>query len=444
MKKQLLAFLTAASLCLAPVTACFVVPQGVIVSQAASLKLKTVTLQIHIGEDGTVKLKNKAGEKVTWSVPDEYSGIIRIKKSNKKKAVITGLTPGTAKVTAQVKGGVFICDVTVTGSSSGDSSESGEADDPTSSYTGITTAPAGATLVTSYDALPDDGEDDTEGFNQAIWDAAARSGVVYVPAGQYQISINGGVGIGMQSGVHLMMHDKAVLNVTGTDQDWYNVIYIANAENVSITGGRISGERSVHKGSDGEDGMGIGILDSTNVTITGMTISDNWGDGIYLGTTSALQGGCKNVTIDSCKISRNRRNNISIIHASDVTIKNCSISDAYGKQPQGGIIIEPNLENGKLPVCKNITIQNTTISCKQEATLDGNFYCFMTIHYPGDSSVKTCDNVTITGCKFNGSCFNGSGVNMSIKNSKISGIFYDARNARISGDTTIGKYEKVE
>lgn len=285
-------------------------------------------------------------------------------------------------------------------------------------------------------ATPNDDTDDTDAFNRALERAYAEEEIetVYVPAGTYVI--NAETGINIKSNTSLFMDSEAVLDVSGNDRDSYCVVNIRNVQNASITGGQIKGERYEHTGTNGEWGMGIGIYDSSNIILSKMTISSNWGDGIYMGTGNYTDDayGCDNIVIDQCSISDNRRSNISIVDADNVTINGCLIADAKGAEPQCGINIEPNRDDsGRIPedaICKNITITNTTINVLGKDDYYGQFFCFMTAAYP-DNSIITARDVKIDSCTFNGDCGNYSGQNMTISNTVIRGTFYDEQNTRL-------------
>ena len=287
--------------------------------------------------------------------------------------------------------------------------------------------------VCIYGAVPDDNVDDTDAFNKAIND---KSGMVYVPAGVYDI--NAETGIKLKSNTKLIMDSDAVLKVKGCSEDHYNVIRARDAENISISGGQIIGERDNHTGSGGEWGMGIGLYDCRNVTIANVKISKNWGDGIYLGSTDDFGDdlyGCDNIKILNCEIFENRRSNISIVNADNVTIDGCKISNAGGTPPQCGINIEANTDgDGRVPdeaICRNIRIINTTVDVLGRDDVNGQYFGFRTQRYR-DKSIHTADNVVIENCTFNGDCGNYSGTNMTITNTVIRGCFYDMQNTALN------------
>lgn len=291
----------------------------------------------------------------------------------------------------------------------------------------------GPVSVIDFGAVPNDAGDDTDAFNEAF----EREGLetIYVPAGTYIIDAK--KGINPKSNKSLVMDSEAVLDVIGNSMDTYNVINIRNVQNVSISGGQIRGERDKHTGSGGESGMGIGIYDGVNISISDISISGNWGDGIYLGTMDDKDDiyGCDNIRIENCKIFNNRRSNISIVDADNITIDRCTISDAKGAAPQCGINIEPNRDSsGRIPedaICKHIRITNTTINVLGKDDYYGQYFCFMTAYYPNDKSMHTADDMIIDSCTLNGDCGNYSGTNVTISNTVIRGTFYDYQSTNL-------------
>lgn len=287
--------------------------------------------------------------------------------------------------------------------------------------------------VIDFGAVPDDAGDDTDAFNKAFEQEGAET--IYVPAGTYVIDAE--KGIRPKSNKSLIMDPGAVLDVTGNSRGTYNVINIRNVQNVSISGGQIRGERNKHTGTSGESGMGIGIYDGINISISDVSISGNWGDGIYLGTMADKDDiyGCDNIRIENCTIFNNRRSNISIVDADNVAIDRCTISDAKGTAPQCGINIEPNRDSsGRIPedaICKHIRITNTTINVLGKDDYYGQYFCFMTAYYPGDKSMNTADDMIIDSCTLNGDCGNYSGTNVTVSNTVIRGTFYDYQGTKL-------------
>ena len=101
-------------------------------------------------------------------------------------------------------------------------------------------------------------------------------------------------------------------------------------------GGTIIGDREHHLGNEGEWGMGVNISTGSNIQISGLTISDCWGDCIYVG------GNVKDVKISRCFLVGGRRQGISITAARRVCIEDCTIRNIAGTAPEYAIDVEPN------------------------------------------------------------------------------------------------------
>lgn len=127
----------------------------------------------------------------------------------------------------------------------------------------------------------------------------------------------------------------------------YDVVLV-KGQNVVISGrGEIIGDREEHLGEKGEWGMGINLYGAKNVVISGITISNCWGDGIY------VYGDSENVSIFDCSLKKCRRQGISVTEAKNVSIQRCVMSGIGGTLPGLGIDIEPH---------KNKAVENVYIS----------------------------------------------------------------------------------
>lgn len=248
-------------------------------------------------------------------------------------------------------------------------------------------------------------DDDTKAFNEAIKNLSGNCDTVYVPAGTYKIDAQTGIELNSMSNIKFVMSPNAIIKAVGNSSRIYNVIHIKNAENVTISGGQIVGERYEHSGKTGEWGMGIGIYDSNHIRITGVKISECWGDGIYIGSHHEyiLPAGCSNITIEKCNLRNNRRNNLSIVSAKNVFVDQCSFDYANGTAPEYGIDIETN--NSRNP-CEHITISNSTF--------DGNAQASIGI-------ITEANDIKISGCTLNGTFINYAGENVVVSNSTING-----------------------
>ncbi|MBI5684764.1 MAG: right-handed parallel beta-helix repeat-containing protein [Verrucomicrobia bacterium] len=86
------------------------------------------------------------------------------------------------------------------------------------------------------------------------------------------------------------------------------------------------------------------------VRVTGLTLADSGGDGIYLGV--ARRGvPCSDVVIRDVTCVNNYRQGISVISARNLLIENCVLKDTWGTAPEAGIDFEPNHESEELTNC---------------------------------------------------------------------------------------------
>lgn len=260
--------------------------------------------------------------------------------------------------------------------------------------------------------------DDTRAFNEAVSKLNDTCNVLYVPEGIYQIDAE--ASIKLKSNMKLVLSQNAVLKAINNSSRNYNIICVDNISNVTISGGQIQGERYGHGSSGGEWGMGIGVYDGRNITISDVKISDCWGDGIYLGSRNEnnTKAGCREITILDCNLINNRRNNLSIVCADDVTINGCAFRDANGTAPQYGIDIETN--NSSNP-CERIEILNSVF--------EGNASAAMGI-------VTNANDITILGCTLKGDFINYAGTNVTVNDSQLLGET-DARIGITMTDGTI-------
>ena len=234
---------------------------------------------------------------------------------------------------------------------------------------------------------------------------------LYIPAGVYRIGAtvtqkNGFGGIVLTDNQKLVLSPGALLIAIANDQSHSRVIYAFGRDNVSISGGEIIGEREGHFGKGGEWGHGIQISGCTNVTISDVEISNCWGDGIYLGDYN--EKSCDGVTIENCNLHHNRRNNLSITDANNITINGCQFNYAKGTDPQYGIDIEYNYH-----VTEHVTITNSTFQGNAKASL---------------GIIKKARDVRLENCTLDGNFYNMAGEKVVLKNTTVKGEIVDPNN----------------
>lgn len=132
----------------------------------------------------------------------------------------------------------------------------------------------------------------------------------------------------------------------------YRIINISGASNINLYDPVVVGDRYQHIGTDGEWGMGISIISSSNINVYHADISNCWGDGIYIGQS---QDGPPpdNITITDVYAHSNRRNGITLVSGVNIKLVSPRATNADGALPMAGIDIEPNNAQAEL---KNIQI----------------------------------------------------------------------------------------
>ncbi|MCM1088162.1 MAG: Ig-like domain-containing protein [Muribaculaceae bacterium] len=237
-------------------------------------------------------------------------------------------------------------------------------------------------------------------WNPDKWD------YLYIPAGVYKIGAtvtkeNGFGGIVLTENQKLIMSPSALLVAIGNNcSNDFHMIYAFGRDNVTISGGQLIGERDIHTGKGGESGHGIQIAGCTNVHISDVEISKCWGDGIWLGIyNNGTMVRSNGVTIENCNLHDNRRNNLSITDADNVTIDNCQFNYAKGTDPQFGIDIE-----NEYGTTQNVKIYNSTFKGNARASL---------------GIITAANGVRIENCEMDGYFYNDAGKNVVLKNNKI-------------------------
>lgn len=173
---------------------------------------------------------------------------------------------------------------------------------------------------------------------------------VEIGQGEYTVKAEKEAGVCISVGSNTELIIRGTIRLMPNDFKRYYIVDV-EGRNVSIKGdGCIIGDKHTHKGKQGEWGMGINIMKSENVKISGLTIKDCWGDCIYVG------GNSRNVGIENCLLDHGRRQGISITSANNVHIRKCSITNVGGTAPEYAIDVEPN----KGDVVDNIIIEKVS------------------------------------------------------------------------------------
>lgn len=199
------------------------------------------------------------------------------------------------------------------------------------------------------------GKKDATAAIQSVIDNSTPSGKIEIPGGRYLINPN--IGIFLHSGTQLILSKDTILLATPSSQRGYVILRAEGIKNASVTGGAIIGERDAHIGDEGQWGMGISILGSSNITISDIRISKCWGDGIYIGSKvkSGVRVQSENIVIKNIVSDSNRRQGLSVTGGKDIQIIDSTFSHTNGHSPQSGIDLEPNRGD----VADNIVIKDS-------------------------------------------------------------------------------------
>jgi polygalacturonase len=205
---------------------------------------------------------------------------------------------------------------------------------------------ATAANVLDHGAAGDGRTNDTRAFLAAI-ESLPEAEVMYVPSGVYMVEVNTP---SLKAGMTLEMAYDAEIKALPTKKRVSYVIKIEKT-NVTVRGGTFSGERYQHLTQRGEWGHVIWIgRGARNVTIENLVTRRAWGDGIYI-------SGASDVRIANVVSEYNRRQGLSIIDATGVTVVDSVFRHTGGTAPGAGIDLEPNEANHRI---EHVTISRCT------------------------------------------------------------------------------------
>lgn len=159
-------------------------------------------------------------------------------------------------------------------------------------------------------------------------------------------------------------------------------------QHVNVEAPYLDGAKEVNRAGSGEWGMGISIAGSSNIMITNPTTVGCWGDGIYIQNSySGNNAVSRNIKISGHHASNCRRQGMSIISVSGITITNPIWENIKGTSPSCGLDIEPDSGAALL---ENIVVTNPITR--------NNAGCGISIdlgNFPSSTPKKV--NISITG-----------------------------------------------
>lgn len=164
----------------------------------------------------------------------------------------------------------------------------------------------------------------------------------------YKVSVDS-IPFKLKSNTHINFSGANVQVISNNLRD-SQLIWLDNVENIEISNGTLIGDCRTHTASSEEStdewNQLIKINGCRNITIHQMTINESTGDGIDL-LEKDVDGELyvpTNIQISGCILDNNGRNNISIEAGNNITITNCTLSNASQisqGMPGNGIDVEP-------------------------------------------------------------------------------------------------------
>ena len=211
--------------------------------------------------------------------------------------------------------------------------------------------------VKDFGALGDGVSDDTAAINLAV--SSLRDGdTLYFPSGTYLLREHGSRSIILiqdRRDLTIRLEKDAILQMdevpdqsTGSETRHY-IFHLLNCENITLTGGRLYGDRLRYTGEAlVQHGYAIRLADCRSVTVSGVEIAFMRGDGISVFSDTngenGLRGRCYDVTVEDCHIYNCLRNGITLTSVTGCVIRNTEIHGIQGTMPQAAIDIEAEYE----------------------------------------------------------------------------------------------------
>lgn len=187
---------------------------------------------------------------------------------------------------------------------------------------------------------------------------------VSFPNGTYMVDGNINNCLKPVSNQTIHLEAGASIRVIPNALSGYSAIRILDVENVVIEGfGEFVGERYAHTGNTNpvggdEQGHGVDIRNSANITVRDLRFRDFQGDGVYVGAYNSATLFSSNVLIDNVTSTNNFRNGLSITACDGCVVRGGLFANQNGLiGAMMGVDVEPN--SGKAPVT-NVLIDGVT------------------------------------------------------------------------------------
>lgn len=194
-----------------------------------------------------------------------------------------------------------------------------------------------------HGAIGDGKADDTEAIQKAL-----DAGSVYFPAGIYRVTTHTARRLCVPSNRYLRFAKGAALKAINANAEVSSVLYLKDANNVTIEGATIIGDIEENTSTAEGAGHGIHIQDSSNIVVKDCVIKNCFTDGVYT-------IGVRNVKVINTEFEKCGRLACGTTCGENVLIEGCTARNINRVAPKGGFFVEPNFESDYI---KNVIIRN--------------------------------------------------------------------------------------
>ncbi len=137
-----------------------------------------------------------------------------------------------------------------------------------------------------------------------------------------------------------------------------------------------------------ESRMILSFASCKNIEISGLTLKDSGGDGIYLGASGA--NGCADVTVRDIVVDNPLRNGLSVIGVKNLLVEDCLFKNSSDGLINDGIDFEPNTNDNRLVNC---VVRNCKFENNDEAGIRCLFQNLDSSSSDVSISIENCDIV---------------------------------------------------
>jgi hypothetical protein len=124
----------------------------------------------------------------------------------------------------------------------------------------------------------------------------------------------------------------------------------------------------------------LALRGCTNVEVTGLTLRDSGGDGIYIDRADAKTP-CREIRIKNVVCDNNYRQGMSVIGVEGLTVEDCAFRNTWGTPPSAGVDLEPDSPEHTL---KRIVFRN----CRFEDNYSDGILIFLSLQKSTSAEVS--------------------------------------------------------